>query len=192
MPHPEWLIRKAGVADATAIAKVHVDTWRSSYRGVVPDSILDGLSYGDREARWRERLSGRSRGFLVAEDDAGDAGDVVGFAWSGPQRSGVPEYAGEIYALYVLPDRQRQGVGRLLTAAVAGELVERGMRSMLVWALADNPYRRFYELLGGWLLDKQALYSSNGVELPEVVYGWADLGVLVGSLNRRPDAPPWG
>ncbi len=177
MPHPEWLIRKAGVTDATAIAKVHVDTWRSSYRGIVPDSVLDGLSYDDREARWRERLSGRSRGFLVAEDDAGD---VVGFAWGGSQRSGVPEYAGELYVLYVLPDRQRQGVGRLLTASVAGELVERGMRSMLVWALADSPYRRFYESLGGRLLDKQGLHSSNGVELPVVAYGWADLGVLVG------------
>ena len=183
MPHPEWLIRKAGVADAAAIAKVHVDTWRSSYRGIVPDSVLDGLSYDDREARWRERLSGRGRGFLVAEDDAGD---VVGFAWGGPQRSGVPEYAGEFYALYVLPDRQRQGVGRLLTASVAGELVERGMRSMLVWALADSPYRRFYESLGGRLLDKQAFYSSNGVELPEVAYGWADLGVLVGPSEPGP------
>ena len=178
MPHHEWLIRKAGVADAAAIAKVHVDTWRSSYRGIVPDSVLDGLSYDDREARWRGILSGGGSGFtLVAEDDGGG---VVGFAGGGRERSGVPEYAGELYALYVLPDRQRQGVGRLLTAAVAVELVERGMRSMLVWVLADSPYRRFYESLGGLLLDKQGLYSSKGVELPEVAYGWADLGVLVG------------
>ena len=92
----------------------------------------------------------------------------------------------------MLPDRQRQGVGRLLTASVAGELVERGIRSMLVWALADSPYRRFYESLGGRLLDKQALYSSNGVELPEVAYGWADLGVLVGPSQPGFGSPPLG
>ncbi len=188
MPHPEWLIREAGVADAAAIAKAHVDTWRSSYRGVVPDSVLVGLTYDDREARRRERLSGHGRGLLVAEDDGG----VVGFAGGGRERSGAPEYAGELYALYVLPDRQRQGVGRLLTAATARELVERDMRSMLVWALADSPYRRFYESLGDQLLDKQGLYNSKGVELPEVAYGWADLGVLVGPLQPGFGSPPLG
>jgi len=69
-------------------------------------------------------------------------------------------------------------VGTWLTAAVAGELLQRGMQSMLVWAFRDNPTRAFYEALGGgWVGEKTV--PVGGVELPHVAYGWPDIRVLV-------------
>lgn len=42
-------IRKAEVNDSKSIAKVNIDVWRTTYRGIMPDGDLDNLSYHDRE-----------------------------------------------------------------------------------------------------------------------------------------------
>ena len=85
-------IRAAAPADSEAIGRVHVETWRSAYRGLVSDAYLAGLSPAERAARWRTFLADRdpARVLLVAEDDV-DA--VIGFAAAGPERSGDPKYA---------------------------------------------------------------------------------------------------
>ena len=44
------LIRPATLEDAPAIARVHVDTWRTTYAGIVPDEHLAKLSYERSQA----------------------------------------------------------------------------------------------------------------------------------------------
>ena len=168
------IIRDAEIGDAEAIARVHVDTWRSAYPGIIPDDVLDGLSYSEREARHRARLSdAKTQTFtLVAEDDRGQ---VVGFALGGPERPGGSGCDGELYAIYVLANHQRKGVGGQLAAAVVARLAQGGARSMLVWVLADSPWRRFYERLGGRLTDLHGTFAVEGAELAEVAYAWDDL-----------------
>lgn len=46
-------IRGATVADAEGIAHIHVASWRSTYRGIMPDALLAGLSMERRAANWR-------------------------------------------------------------------------------------------------------------------------------------------
>jgi ribosomal protein S18 acetylase RimI-like enzyme len=98
---------------------------------------------------------------------------------------------GALYALYVLPSRQRQGCGRRLVQAVARRLVASGMRSVLVWVLAANiPARRFYEALGGAVVREQPI-EIGGATLTEVAYGWPDgrrpttIGTRTASARRR-------
>ena len=43
-------IRTATADDASGMARVHVDTWRTAYRDILPASVLSALSY---EARAR-------------------------------------------------------------------------------------------------------------------------------------------
>lgn len=74
-------VRMATVNDAAAIARVHVDSWRTTYAGIVPDDFLAGLSYASREQRWRELLSGVSVAWVAEADGA-----VVGFAAGGANR----------------------------------------------------------------------------------------------------------
>jgi hypothetical protein len=64
-------IREATEADVAGIAKIHVDTWRTNYAGIVPDEHLAGLSYEGCEASWRRRLAEPDpNGFIyVAEKD---------------------------------------------------------------------------------------------------------------------------
>src|SRR5262245_63485066 len=94
------LIREGRPADASAIALVHVETWRSGYREILPEKLLAELSIEKRARYWESVLSDSgSEQVQVAEDPTGR---LVGFASGGPERTGDGEFLGEIYAIYVL------------------------------------------------------------------------------------------
>jgi ribosomal protein S18 acetylase RimI-like enzyme len=172
-------IRPATVTDASGIALVHVDTWRTAYRGMIPDGYLDSLSYERRGDFWQRSIADPGNPSFVYVAEA-DEGQVVGFASAGPPQSEQPDYEGEIWAIYVLKEYQGMGIGRRLVQAVACELQARGMRSMLLWVLKDNaPSRAFYESLGGQLLKEQQ-FELGGATLTEVGYGWPDVTMLCG------------
>lgn len=171
-------IREADANDAAAIAKVHVDSWRTTYIGILPDGYLANMSYEGRERAWRNNFNkrGRREFVYVAEEEKGE---IVGFASGGPERSGDSPYQGELYAVYFLKNFQRQGIGRQLSLAVARRLLQTGYDSMWVWVLAQNPSRGFYEALGGEVVSEKSI-EVGGAKLAEVAYGWKDLRPLVG------------
>jgi GNAT superfamily N-acetyltransferase len=173
-------IREATIDDAPAIASVHVASWRETYRGILPDDHLAGLAVEPRERMWRGMVTtpAAERAIFVAKDAGGR---LVGFASGGPREASDPIYApytGELYAIYLLGEEHGRGTGRALVRAVASRLAERGMRSMLVWVLADNPSRRFYEALGGTRAGEESI-TIGGRALVEVAYGWLDTSVLL-------------
>jgi len=171
-------IRTATADDAPGIARVHVDTWRTAYRGILPADFLNALSYEARTQRWCENLAqaGQQQFTLVAEDDGGQ---VVGFAGGGPERDGMPGYDGEIYAVYVLTHHQRCGIGQQLMSVSARHLVDRGFRTATLWALEANwRARAFYEALRGQLIGRKTKVIAD-TPLVEVAYGWPDLAELV-------------
>jgi GNAT superfamily N-acetyltransferase len=175
-------IREATIDDAPAIAAIHVASWRTTYRGIMPDDFLAALSAERRERMWRDTLTNpHSPSVVYVAEDA--EGRVAGFASGGPPSAGEPAgssyaaYAGELYAIYLLSEKQGRGTGRALVRAVARRLADRGMRSMLVWVLADNPARRFYEALGGIPAGEQPI-EIGGRQLVEIAYGWPDTSRL--------------
>ena len=165
-----FIIRHAVAGDADAIARVQVDTWRSAYRSLVPDEVLDSLSYQQRSEYWGNILAqkDRVRVFLVAEE--GDKG-VVGFCVCGLNRDQDLAFEAELYAIYVLEMHQGRGIGRALFEQCKKWTLDRGMSSMIVWVLRDNPYRRFYETMEGEVVS-QRMISIGETDLPEVAYGW--------------------
>ena len=171
-------IRTAEPRDAGSLARVHVDSWRSTYAGILPDEFLAGLSYGDRESFWDQILRTARptvSNFLVETG----SGDVVGLASGGPERTGDETYRGELYLVYLLEEHQRRGLGRRLVAAVARRLVEDGFGSMLLWVARDNhPACRFYEALGGEPVGSRTI-DIAGTGVAEVAYGWQDVADLV-------------
>jgi GNAT superfamily N-acetyltransferase len=172
---PPAYVRKARQEDATAIARVHVDSWRTTYRGIVPDGFLAEMSYEDFEDRWREWLRNIGEPCWVYRVAELPSGQIVGFASGGP-RQGPPytDYAGELYTLYLLREHRRAGIGQGLFGSVAHGLAEGGTYSLLAWVLARNPSRHFYEAVGGELLGSQEI-EIGGARLEEVAYGWARL-----------------
>ena len=170
-------IRLAGLEDAPGIAKVHVDSWRTTYKGLIDDEFLAGLSYERRTQVWTQSLADpQIASFLyVAETDTGE---IVGFVSAGPEHEGDPNYRGELYAIYLLQQAQGQGLGQKLMETAMHELYERGFSSMLLWVLKDNlPSRKFYEAVGGEYLREKPIEIGSQI-LVEVAYGWKDLLTL--------------
>src|ERR1700737_3403553 len=107
-------IRPATPDDAEAIAHVHVQSWLTTYAGIVPQAYLSTLDETARTASWREWLALTVK-VLVAELD----GQIVGFASGGPLREPLQNYDAELYAIYLLQPAQGRGVGTSLLKALA-------------------------------------------------------------------------
>jgi GNAT superfamily N-acetyltransferase len=164
-----------------------VDTWRAAYRGIVPDTHLDGLSYDESERLWQDAISTGDGRVFVAEDDGG----VFGFASGGPRERfsrELREYEGELQTVYVLPSHKGTGAGRRLVGEVARHLAGQRVNSMLLWVFTENhPARRFYESLGGIVVGEDG-FRLGGAWLSETAYGWKDLDALLGDASGDPSA----
>ena len=172
-------LRQAAIADAVALARMHVDTWRSTYRGIVPDDYLASLSYEKRTARWTEQIQATLDGkfeIIVAENKDGQ---IIGFVDGGPNRDDDPVYKGELYAIYILQAYQGHGIGKILALRFAKSLLAMGLDNMLLWVFTENiPARRFYESLGGQFV-RTHQFEISGVTIEEVAYGWLDIRSLL-------------
>ena len=166
-------IRPATPADAAQIANVHVAAWKTTYRDILPDSVLDELSVEQRQAFWSGVLADLSReSIALVGCDA--TGQVQGFAIAGKERTGNLGCDGELFAIYLLETARGQGLGTTLVRQIATSLQSKGFGSLAVWVLALNPYRRFYEKLGGQIIGTQ-LIERGGQSFEEVAYGWQGL-----------------
>jgi GNAT superfamily N-acetyltransferase len=169
-------VRLARVDDARAIAEVHVASWRTTYKGIFPDALLDSLSADKREQSWREMLSVPEPNSVTLVACNVD-GSIVGFLSGGAERTGRLGYESELYAIYLLQHAQRQRLGTVLVQYFVRELRARGFASMAVWVLAANPFREFYEALGGKVVAEQQI-ERGGQSFTESAYGWQDLNTL--------------
>ena len=175
-------IRGAQPEDAPAMGRLMVASWLSAHRGQVPDE-----AWRLRSVEWTPEVSARGWArvlaardgtpgahdvLLVAEDDGGA---IVGLAYADEELTGW-----DVSALYVAPDRHREGVGRALLRATAGVLAGRGVVELRVSVLTANlPARAFYEALGAAEVGT-ATTDEEGHLLPTTVYEWADVTVLAG------------
>jgi len=167
-------IRRALPSDAPEIARVHVESWRSTYVGIVPDDYLTSLDRSERERVWSRLIADETQITYLVENSRDG---IVGFLSGGPARIDDIPYVGELYAIYLLEQYQRQGIGRRLVGELCAWLLSRDLTSMYVWVLEENPSRRFYESLGGIEFRRQTL-TIGGLELAEVAYGWDDISIL--------------
>lgn len=170
-------IREARLEDAEDIAQVYIEGWRTTYPGIVSDDYLAHMSLEAHTKRWQDIL-GSDDGFVYVAAD--ETGKIAGFIWGGDVRDkSDPAFTGELHAIYVLKSYQGQDIGRRLVRTMAKQLLEVGIQSMIVWVLADNPSRRFYEKLGARLF-KSAPYQVPGTDLflDDTGYGWTDIRVL--------------
>jgi ribosomal protein S18 acetylase RimI-like enzyme len=159
----------AVLEDTPAVARVHVDTWKAAYAGMVPDEVLSALSTGPREAMWRESITRGFPDLVVAKEND----QVAGFISFGACRDeNVPGQVGEIYALYVLSAQWSQGVGRGLWLYARDRLMELGYQSVSLWVFAENARAIKFYLAAGFVLDPLRTHEVilGGKRLPEARY----------------------
>lgn len=149
-----YIIQEAVDSDAEGIAYVHVKSWQTSYAGLIDQSYLDNISYEKRLDLRKEILASNKGLQLVVVFD----GQIIGFADVGPLRPDVhfERYKdkgmniGEIYAIYLLEEHKKKGLGKSLFKRCRLWLDQQEFDSFIVWVLADNRHaKRFYEREGG-------------------------------------------
>jgi GNAT superfamily N-acetyltransferase len=160
-------VRPAVPGDSGAIGRVQVETWRTAYRGLMPDEAVDAFDVAARQQLWRELLA-RDRppdsATFVAELD----GEVVGFASVGRSRDDEDE--GELYAIYLHPSCWDRGIGRSLLERSEQWLRTSGFERALLWVLEGNERgQRFYRA-AGWERDGRKVDTFQGAEVTELRY----------------------
>jgi GNAT superfamily N-acetyltransferase len=153
------VIRRATPEDAEAVARVQIAAWQAAYTHLFSDEQLAGMQVAERAENWRRWLP------LVAEVD----GEVIGFVAVGAAHDADAD--GELWAIYVRPDRWGTGAGRALMEAGEAELRELRHTNAVLWVFEDNPRaRRFYEA-AGWLTDGARRQAELfGMSAPAVRY----------------------
>ncbi|MFD9462206.1 GNAT family N-acetyltransferase [Streptomyces sp. NPDC060027] len=173
-------VRETTLDDCPRVAEIRVRGWQSAYKGLIPQSYLDGLSVAEDAARHRRRLEQGDGSVvnLVAEHD----GCVVGWACHGPHRaSEVRAGDVELYAIYVQPDLLGQGVGRALLRESTDRCAAAGYARMLLWVLRENtPARLFYERAGFRPDGAEEPFEAGGSAVPEVRYARVLTGTGLG------------
>jgi ribosomal protein S18 acetylase RimI-like enzyme len=160
-------IRQAKSSDAAAVAATHDEAWRTAYQGIIPGVELEKL-VSRRGPEWWE--SAIRKGSRIAVLGFGDT--VAGYANYGRNRARSLTYDGEIYELYLRPEFQGLGFGRRLFSSARRDLVQSGLKSLVVWALSDNePAVDFYRALGGQAVARSSERFGSKV-LDKVAFAW--------------------
>ena len=171
-----FVVFPAGPSDAEELARVHVTSWRETYRGLLADAFLARMSEPGFTRRFRRALTQPGDGVTLA---AADRYSLVGYAQGGSSRRESPGEA-EIHTLYILRHAQGHGVGRRLLTDAARALAAHGATSLVITVLAANERARgFYERLGG-VADAPVERPGPGGRVLEVEYRWKDLATLLG------------
>ena len=161
------LIRRAEAADAAAVARIHVASWKAAYRGIMPDAVIARTDLAYRTAFWTARIADREWPVFVIEED----GEAVAFCQmiSTRDTDDDPTRVGHITSLHVLPQLRRQGYGRVLLELVFEEFRRRGYTEVTLWVLEENRMARaFYERMGFATDGGMKTYPETTV--PEVRY----------------------
>ncbi|WP_053220484.1 GNAT family N-acetyltransferase [Virgibacillus senegalensis] len=174
-------IRKAELKDAEQIANVHVSSWKSTYFELINEKDMSNITFENRKALWETILKMPASGQVALVVEKED-GDIIGFVSGGKERTKRFGYDGEIYAIYLLADYQRQGLGTKMLAAFTDEMVKEGYQSMLVWVLTKNPSSKFYAKHGARQIEKEDTTIGEGT-YQESAFGWENIHELSSKLK---------
>lgn len=164
-------VRRAVAADAPVIARVHVSSWQTTYRGVLPGEYLASLDTAERERMWSGALAQETNDVFVLERD----GVVVGFASCVPLAAGNASY--ELGAIYLLAEHQGRGGGTMLLGACFDAVHARGGTLLVAWVIAGNSAEAFYRSLGGRPTGAERVETIGATNVRELCYEW-DAAVL--------------
>ena len=171
--HNSYKIKPATPEDLYKIARVHVDCWRTTYKGIIPDEKLDLMSYEKSAERWKNYFVpdiGPSNTILLVDHED----ETVGFCAGGKVRKFSEKtagYEGEIKAVYILKDHQRMGFGGKFIDVFEEIFRKNGIFSYIIWVLKDNSSKEFYKKLGGKLLTTKN-YEIGGKKLKGLCFGY--------------------
>ena len=176
MRQPRLEIRPITARDAGALAQLHTDSWRSTYRGILRDEYLDGDIGRERRAHWQSRFQCPTSGQfgLLALCETVEVGFAFAFAGADARRGTLLDN------LHVCPEWRGGGIGTRLLHAVAGHVMTHHPgEGLFLWVYELNARTRaFYERLGAQKVEQAEITAPDGRTVAEWLYAWPKIDVL--------------
>ena len=160
-------IREAKVEDMSFIVDINIEMWRKTYKDIMKEEIFL-MREKNRENSiiiMKEKLLSKEYFYKVVSID----NKIVGFISYGKSRDVEADNLGEIYAIYILEEFQKNGIGEKLVSYAKDDLKEKGYSSLVIWTLEENRNRKFYEKIGGKEFSNRQI-DILGQNLKEVGY----------------------
>ena len=149
------IIRNIEEKDIPIVVDIQIDGWKSAYKGIVDDNILNSMNRNERIEKRRNDY--KENGFIVAELN----NQVVGFCRyidSNKFTQDISNIDCELLALYVNPDLKYNGIGTKLFQFVTNEFKSKNRTKMILWCLKDNePSKKFYTKMGGRIIKERKI-----------------------------------
>lgn len=135
-----YQLRKAQFQDASAIAQMHMQSWRDTYRSYFTEEQMKNLDVQGRTLRWEKAISAGDSLIMVAVDESGEIVGVVS-SLEGTGEEGLPPL--KLDVLYTASKTHGSGLGKKMVEVAIGN------KPAYLWVLEGNPVvQRFYEKLG--------------------------------------------
>jgi ribosomal protein S18 acetylase RimI-like enzyme len=175
-------LREATFSDYTAIAQLHADSWKKTYRGILSEEFLENEVDADRLNSWYIRLKDppeNQRTVIAFMNNT-----MVGFCCA--FLNDDPAFGTLIDNLHVSSTAQKSGIGRTLLTDLAQYICEKcGDRRMYLWVYPSNTNARiFYERLGGIFAEEVEKPNDDGTTSLSCRYTWENSGTLLVQRNN--------
>lgn len=173
------MIRVATIEDTKGIAKVHVDSWRTTYQGIIPEDFLNNLSYEQRTNLWILNISKANIHLLVAQNSEGE---IIGFADCWKRETNTVPNSTDLTSIYLLEEYQGKGIGKELLKHLFKHIQEQGYQKVFVDVLEENKTCSFYERYGAKLYNTVPI-KIGGKLLNERIYIWENIDEVLDKLQ---------
>ena len=170
-------IRPVAPAEWAAIARLHLKSWRSAYRGILADEYLDGAIEAERLATWKARIGGGippGTGLFAAEQ----AGQLIGFVCVSLDPDRTPQWGPRVENLHCHPNHKGKGTGRALLVRAARWVQQQRPGSALHLYVYDLNVaaRGFYRRMGATEVENILVHTPDGRDLPQQICWWPAAG----------------
>ena len=149
------IIRNINENDIPSVAEIQVDGWKTAYKGIIDDIILNSMNKDEKIERFKSNY--QKNGFIVAEFE----NKVVGFCRYSDNNEFTPNISNidcELLALYVKPNLKYNGIGTKLFQFVINEFKSKNKTKMILWCLKNNePSKKFYTKMGGKIIKERRI-----------------------------------
>ena len=171
------LIREATYNDVLAVARLHADSWRNTYRDILSDDYLRFRVEKEREQLWNKRLSQPSaeQRVLIAEE----IDETLGFICI--VGNADPVWGVLIDNLHVRHDKKGQGIGKaLMRQAAAWTLQNYPGSGIFLHVVQENVAAyEFYQHVGASIHPSAPWHTPDGQVVPEVLCAWKNPETLL-------------
>ncbi|MES1221246.1 MAG: GNAT family N-acetyltransferase [Bacteroidota bacterium] len=152
--HPDISIRYADTEDINTIGFLAQQVWPHTYSNILSAEQLNymlNLFYAPTSLR--KQMQEDKHVFLVIEDDQ----QPVGFASYSDAGNGIYK----LHKIYVLPNRQGKGLGKIIVDFIVNEIRPQGATALQLNVNRYNKARNFYERLGFTVIKEEDINIGN-------------------------------